>query len=102
MSPCWFIEPVTAISCRSGNSASADTNAYTSVELALSPSTPEYDCSKQMLAARDNGLSCANRLPKRIPANLQHAQPIHLPDACPGQINQQCPFLNHFANTRLD
>jgi len=40
-----------------------------SVELALSPSTPEYDCSKQMLAASDSGLSFAKQL-RKYPAMM--------------------------------
>jgi len=78
------------MSCRSGKSASAETSAYTSVELALSPSTPEYDCSKQMLAASESGLSCASgcansrnnvhALVVEAPAQIRFALDIDEPD----------------------
>src|SRR5262249_9796447 len=38
--PCWFTEPVTANDCLMGRSASAESNAYSSADDALSPSTP--------------------------------------------------------------
>ncbi len=48
--PCWFTDPVTAKSWRTGTSASAESSAYSSADEALSPSTPPYDCSNTRLA----------------------------------------------------
>src|SRR5450631_889647 len=44
----------------------------------------------------------SHRLPKRIPANLQHAQPIHLPHPRACKIDQQRSLFDHLANPRLD
>ncbi len=57
--PRWLTEPVTASDCLMGSSARLDIRTYSSVEEALSPSTPSYDCSNVMLADRLSGLSWA-------------------------------------------
>jgi len=63
--PAWFTEPVTAMLCRSGMPDRLDRIAYNSVEAALSPSTPAYDCSKVSVADILSGTFCAKRLPSQ-------------------------------------
>ena len=63
ISPFWLTEPVTAIDWLIGTSDKLERRAYSSVLDALSPSTPLYNCSKQILAERERGMSCANSSP---------------------------------------
>ena len=70
ISPFWFTEPVTAIDWFIGIPERLESIAYNSVEDALSPSTPLYNCSKHKLAVKDNGISCANISPK-YPLNIK-------------------------------
>ena len=47
-----------------------ESNPYNSVLEALSPSTPLYNCSKQILAVKHKGISWANISPK-YPVNIK-------------------------------
>ena len=63
ISPFWLTEPVTAIAWLIGIPDKLERIAYNSVEEALSPSTPLYNCSKHILAVSERGISCANVSP---------------------------------------
>src|SRR5262245_40844359 len=73
------MDPVTARSCLRGISARLDRRAYTSVDDALSPSTPEYDCSNAMLALSTSGFFWAylyRKYPPRINTPLLCVGPL--------------------------
>src|SRR6266436_1350836 len=92
ISPCWLMEPVTAMSWRNGNPEIAEAAA----EIGFALDIDESRFSKS------RGRGDAYRLAEGISADFQDAQPIHLSDACPTHVDKQRAFLNHFTDARFD